>query len=188
MIISYQGLESFKISQGDLALLVNPKPSSRTKADITLYSTGPAEKDDSFAISGPGEYEVKDIAIKGFQSEAAGSKINTIYLISFEGMNLAFLGALANAELSKETKESLEDIDILFVPIGGEGVLDAAAAYKLAVSLEPSVIIPMHYTDAALKQFLKEGGEDKVEPLDKLVMKKKDLEGKEGDIIVLKEE
>ena len=39
-----------------------------------------------------------------------------------------------------------------------------------------------------MKQFLKEGGEEKTEPIDKLVIKKKDLEGKEGDIVVLKEE
>ena len=52
-------------------------------------------------------------------------------------------------------------VDILFVPIGGDGVLDPAQAYKLAVSLEPKLIIQMHYGDVgdknALKTFLKEG-------------------------------
>jgi hypothetical protein len=46
----------------------------------------------------------------------------------------------------------------------------------------------MNYSPSALKQFLKEGGEEKLEAIDKLVIKKKDLEGKEGDIVVLKEE
>jgi L-ascorbate metabolism protein UlaG (beta-lactamase superfamily) len=73
------------------------------------------------------------------------------------------------------------------VPVGGEGMLDAAAAYKLAVSLEPSIIIPMHYTGDSLKKFLKEAGED-VAAIDKLVVKKKDLEAREGDIVILSQE
>ena len=125
--------------------------------------------------------------IKGFISEGPAKKINTIYLISFEGMNLCFLGALSNPVLPDETLEAIEDVDILFVPIGVSGTLDPVSAYKLAVSLEPSVIIPMYYSKQALEKFIKEGG-DKVESLDKFVVKKKDLEGKESEIIVLKEE
>lgn len=210
MIISYQGVECFKISQGDLTLAVNPvsKDSkagepTRFSADITLITTNLPETNgrdqtsrgdkDSFLIEGPGEYEVRDVFIKGFLSEgpSTGSGqaklINTIYLITFEGMKLCFLGALGNANLSSETLETLEDIDILFVPVGGEGVLDPAAAYKLAVSLESSVIIPMHYSKETLTQFLKEAGQ-KVEPIDKLVVKKKDLEGKQAEVILLKQE
>lgn len=207
MIISYQGVESFKISQGDLTLAVNPvskdskfKP-AKFGADVTLITTNHPDMNgreqtsrgdkESFIIDGPGEYEVKDVVVKGFlsESQAGGSpKINTVYMIGFEGMNLCFLGALSNPALDAKTLESLEDIDILFVPVGGNGVLEAAAAYKLAVSLEPAVIIPMHYDANSLKQFLKEGGEEKLSPLDKLVVKKKDLEGKKGDIILLKEE
>ena len=45
----------------------------------------------------------------------------------------------------------------------------------------------MYSTKETEAQFIKEGG-TKVEPLDKFVVKKKDLEGKEGEIVVLKEE
>ena len=206
MIIAYQGLESFRISHGDLVLAFNPiSKDSKLKAksfgaDVTLITTNHPDTNgaeqtsrgekESFVINGPGEYEVKDVFIKGFLSESTygGKKLNTVYLTSFEGMNLCFLGALSNAELSTEVLEALENIDILFLPVGGGEVLSPADAYKLAVSLEPAIIIPMHYTDVSLKQFLKEGGEDKIEPLDKLVIKKKDLEDKNGDIVVLKQE
>ena len=188
MIISYHGAECFKISQGDLALVLNPQ--SKMSADITLFSIGRSEtaEKSGFIIDGPGEYEIKNIFIKGFLSTGPSKKINTIYLISFEGMNLCFLGALSDAALPDETLEAIEDIDILFMPIGGSGMLDPASAYKLAVSLEPSVIIPMYYTKETLGQFIKEGGEEKAESLDKFVVKKKDLEGKECEIVVLKEE
>jgi len=211
MIITFQGLESFRVSQGDTTIALNPVSkdskfkSTKSGADITLITTNHpdlAGKDstsrgdkESFIISGPGEYEVKDVGVKGFlsESEYGGEKrINTIYQVSFEGMNLCFLGALSNPALTPETIEAIEDVDILFVPIGGEGVLDPAAAYKLAVSLEPKIIIPMHYGQigdkSALKQFIKEGGEADVESVDKLVVKKKDVEGREGDVIILKEE
>jgi L-ascorbate metabolism protein UlaG (beta-lactamase superfamily) len=206
MIISYNGLESFKISHGDLVLAVNPvskdskAKSAKFGADITLITTNHPDMNgaeqtaradkEPFVISGPGEYEVKDVFVRGFLSESAygDAKLNTIYLISFEGMNLCFLGALSNPALSAETLEVLENLDIIFTPIGGEGLLAPSQAYKLAVSLEPSIIIPMHYTDATLKQFLKEGGKDKIDAEDKLVIKKKDIEGKSGEIVVLKEE
>lgn len=190
MIITYQGTESFKISQGDLSIAVNPM-SARGSADITLISSSVFAGDGKgFVIQGPGEYEVKDIGIKGFLSEStydAVRRINTIYMISFEGMNLCFLGPLSNPALSSDTLENLEDIDILFVPLA-DGTLDPAAAYKLAVSLEPSVIIPMHFTADSLNKFVKEAGGEKATPIDKLVVKKKDLDGKEGEIVVIKEE
>jgi L-ascorbate metabolism protein UlaG (beta-lactamase superfamily) len=204
MIISYHGAEFFKISQGETTLALNPisKDSklkvTRFGADITLITINHPDCNgrdqtsrgdtSSFVINGPGEYEIKNIFIKGFISEGSVKKINTIYLISFEGINICFLGALANAVLPIATLEAIENIDILFVPLGSEGTLDPVAAYKLAVSLEPSIIIPMHYTQTALDLFLKEGGETKVEALDKFVVKKKDLEGKEGEIVVLREE
>jgi L-ascorbate metabolism protein UlaG (beta-lactamase superfamily) len=104
-------------------------------------------------------------------------------------MTLCFLGALSDEKLSPEFMEAIEDIDILFLPIGDKEVLDATRANKLAVTLEPKIIIPMHYGDVgiegALKKFTKEAGEDNVKPIDKLTIKKKDLDGKEGEIVVL---
>jgi L-ascorbate metabolism protein UlaG (beta-lactamase superfamily) len=207
MIITYFGAEFFKVQFGDTTLAFNPiskesklKP-SRFGADIVLSTTHHVDFNgvdqvshgdkNPFVISGPGEYEVKEVFIKGLASESKyGDKdlINTIYTVSLENMNICFLGAINTPELKNETVEALDEIDILFVPIGGEGVLDPAKAYKLAVSLEPKIIIPMHYGDIgmkdALKTFLKEAGETpKAEA--KLTLKKKDLEGKEGDIMLL---
>ena len=208
MIITYQGVESFKISQGNLVLAINPvSKDSKYKsvnfgADITLISTNHPDMNgaeqtargdkEPFIIKGPGEYEVKDISIKGLlsKSEYDGKElVNTIYKIMFENINLCFLGAVSDSALPTETLGELGNIDILFVPIGGKGVLDPTSAYKLAVSLEPSVIIPMHFESGSqeLKQFLKEGEGD-VEELDKLVIKKSDLDNKESEVIVLKEE
>lgn len=211
MIITYFGGEFFKVQFGDITLAFNPiskesslKP-SRFGADIVLSTTHHADfngvdqvthgEKKPFVISGPGEYEVNSVFIKGLpsvsrygQKENQSDLINTIYTVSLENMNICFLGAINNSELKTETIEALDEIDILFVPIGGEGVLDPVKAYKLAISLEPKIIIPMHYGDIgtkdALKTFLKEAGENpKAET--KLTLKRKDLEGKEGDIMLI---
>jgi L-ascorbate metabolism protein UlaG (beta-lactamase superfamily) len=211
MIITYYGGEFFKVQFGDTTLAFNPiskdskLKSSRFGADIVLSTTyhedfngieqvSHGEKT-PFVISGPGEYEVKEVFIKGLPSESkhgvkegGADLVNTIYTVSLENMNICFLGAINNSELKPETVEALDEIDILFVPIGGEGVLDPVKAYKLAISLEPKIIIPMHFGEIgmkdALKVFLKEAGENpKAEA--KLTLKKKDLEGKEGDVMLL---
>src|SRR6185503_2149775 len=115
------------------------------------------------------------------ETDIAGKKhINTIYLFAVDGINIAFLGPMDDAELSKESREAINSPDILFIPVGGKGMLDAKSAAKLASTLEPGLIIPMDYDDASLKAFLKEMGEEKAEVAVKLTLKRKDLETKEG--------
>jgi L-ascorbate metabolism protein UlaG (beta-lactamase superfamily) len=208
MIITYQGVEFFKVQFGDTILAFNPisKESkfknTRFFADVALVSANHPDFNgvenlsyngkDPLVISGPGEYETKGVFIKGFQSKTLygkKEKINTVYTVVLEGMTLCFLGALSDEKLSPEFLEAIEDIDILFLPIGDDGVLDANKANKLAVTLEPKLIIPMHYGNVgmenALKKFLKEAGEEGVKPIDKLTIKKKDLDGKESEVVVL---
>jgi hypothetical protein len=210
MIITYLGGEFVKVQFGDTVVAFNPvsKDSSlkTTKfgADVVLSSINHEDMNGvdqlsfgekkPFVISGPGEYEVKGIFIKGLPgtSHYGGEpRINTIYTLSLEGMNICHLGAQHVLELPKETDEAIDEVDILFVPIGGDGVLDPATAYKLAVSIEPKIIIPIHYGDIggkdALKTFLKEAGENPT-AVPKLTLKKKDLEGKEAEIMVLEKE
>ena len=218
MIITYLGGEFVKVQFGDTVLAFNPPSkdsklkSSRFGADVVLVSVNHLDFNGTetlgigakqpFIIQGPGEYEVKGVVVRGFgttadyggeakpnskDSVAQEKKINTVYTVELEGMNLCFLGALSSGELPAELKEELDEVDILFVPVGG--ALSPAAAEKLAVALEPHLVIPVHYeglgTPGALKQFLKEAGAEKTEAQDKLTLKKKDLEGKEGEVVVL---
>jgi L-ascorbate metabolism protein UlaG (beta-lactamase superfamily) len=141
-----------------------------------------------FEISGPGDYEIKDIFIKGTMAETVLEKkkyINTIYSLTIENISICFLGAVTKEKLSTEVIEQIDSPDILFVPVGNDELLSSSEAYKLAVKLEPKIIIPMAYDEKTLKAFLKEGGQDKVSPIDKLTIKAKDLIGREGEIVVL---
>ncbi|MFC1801874.1 MBL fold metallo-hydrolase [Patescibacteria group bacterium] len=209
MVITYHGVESFRIKSGDLVLAFNPVSKnskfkhSRFGADIVLNTINHPDfngvdsmslKDKKpFVVSGSGEYEINGIFIKGFISESGYSeenKINTIYSVSLDGMSIGFLGALNTKDIKDNIKSTLSSVDILFVPIGGEGVLNSSDAYNLAVKLDAKIIIPMHYGEVgeknSLETFLKEGGVDKVAPVEKITLKKKDLVDKLGEIMILK--
>lgn len=211
MVITHYGGQCFKITFGDLALVFDPinKGSalspSRFGADIALVSRDHPDMNGisevtyagkaPFAITGPGEYERQGIVVQGFLSKskhglAKGQTeaVNTIYSVALEDMTLVHLGALADVELSKDAREGIGEIDVLFVPVGGGGVLAPDAAHELAISLEPKIIIPMHWSGigekGALDAFLKESGNSS-EKIDKFTLKKKDLAGREGSILVI---
>lgn len=211
MVITHHGGQCFKVTFGDLTLVFDPiakgatLPSVRFGADIALVSREHPDMNGidevtygekvPFAITGPGEYERQGVVVQGFLSKsqyglAKGQTeaVNTIYAVELEDMTLVHLGALSDSELSQEARESIDEIDILFVPVGGSGVLSPAKAHELAVSLEPKIIVPMHWSglgDAkALDAFLKGAGNGS-EKADKLTLKKKDLVGKDGSILIL---
>lgn len=206
MIITYHGKAFFKLQFGSTTLAVNPvsKDSQHTAksfgADVVLVSVKHPDMNgaetarrgdaDPFIIDGPGAYEVRDIAVRGFGTPTAyGKKTrNTAYLIRMEDMHICYLGAINTIDLPKDFEEEIEDIDILFVPIGGDGSLSPKDAHKLAVRLEARVVIPMLYDKKSLETFLKEEGESGDKPVDKLTLKHKDLAQASGDIKVLKEE
>lgn len=211
MVITHHGGQCFKVTFGDLTLVFDPiakaasLPSVRFGADIALVSRAHPDMNGieevtygdkkPFAITSPGEYERQDVVIQGFLSYSGyglekGEKkaINTIYAVELEDMTLVHLGALADTELSSEAREGLDDIDILFVPIGGGGVLPCDEAHKLVVALEPKIVIPMHWSGMgdpkALETYLKKAGNGN-EKVDKLTLKKKDVSTREESIIVI---
>ena len=131
MIITYQGVEFFKVQYGDVVVAFNPiSKSSKLKgarfgADIAVVSANLPDfngvdavtlgEKKPFVISGPGEYEYKGVLVHGLPAETSygGEKmINTVYLVSLEGINLCFLGALNKKELSAEISEAIEEIEV----------------------------------------------------------------------------
>ena len=208
MIITFGGLQTFKVQFGDMVIAVNPaskdstliKQSVKFGADITLVSLSHPDFNGSennfntnkqpLVIEGPGEYEAGGVTVTGLSSIANydGNRINTIYTLRLESMNLCFLGGLSDATLSSETLEKIDGVDIVFVPIGDERVIGPAEAYKLSIKLEAKVIIPCHYIDvkdSCVSDFMNETGSDKSSIVDKLTIKSKDLQGKNGEVKIL---
>lgn len=211
MVITHHGGQCFKVTFGDLTLVFDPVskagtlPAVRFGSDIALITRNHPDMNgidevtfngkEPFVISGPGEYEKEGITVQGFLTKSEyglgkgqAKAMNTIYSVKLEGMTIVHLGATADTNLPADAKEAIDEIDILFVPVGGDGVLDPAEASKLATMLEPKIIIPMHWSGMgapkALDMFLKEAGGE-AEKVEKLTLKKKDVADKDGAIIVV---
>jgi L-ascorbate metabolism protein UlaG (beta-lactamase superfamily) len=205
MVITYHGGECFKVSSGSTTLAFNPiakgsKQFAPVKFGVDVVFTSLNHSDFNgieqvtygdkvpFVISGPGEYEIGEVTVRGFgvQTMYDGvERYNTIYHVALEGINIVFLGALSSGTIDAKILERFGDIDILFVPIGGGDVLEPASASALGVKLEAHLIIPMHYEKDTLAAFLKEEGVE-AHAQEKCTVKKKDLLEMEGDILVLK--
>lgn len=204
MILTYHEGACIRASAGDTTIVFGPvaKESKNFKpvnfgADIAFISLKHPDMDggfeakrgdkEPFVIEGPGEYEISGITIAGFPTKstyAGTERINTVYALTFDGISLLYLGALGENNLPAEVLE-MDSPDIVFVPISGDGTLNASEAQKLAVKLEAKLVVPILYDGPTLKQFFKEAGEEGVKPVDKLTLKPRDLVGKEGDVVVL---
>src|SRR4030042_819800 len=173
----------------------------RFKTDLILVShdhedhNNAEDEEGMFLISNPGEYEYKGIEVRGFEAfhdNSNGKKYGkvAVYLIDIEGVRVLFLSDIGTDALDKKIMEEIGDIDILFVPVGGGSTVDYSGASHLVNQIEPKIVIPMHYKISGLSykiegkkidlddvsKFLKEMGASKTEAMEKLTIKKKDLE------------
>lgn len=149
-----------------------------------------------FIIDGPGEYEVKDVMINGVRAyhdakDGAKMGLNTIYYIIADGLHLVHLGDLGH-KLDESQFAHIHNTDILFVPIGGNGTLDAKSALEVVAQFEPRIIVPMHYKSGrwgsdldGLEPFLKAMGLEEPEKTNKLKVLPRDLPQEESRTIVI---
>jgi L-ascorbate metabolism protein UlaG (beta-lactamase superfamily) len=160
------------------------------------HSNVSALKGDPVIINTPGEYSVKGINVIGLDSfhddkEGTLRGHNTIFVFKTEDLTICHMGDIG-ADLSPKQIEDLGEIDILLIPVGGKYTIDGAKAVEIARKIEPSIIIPMHYkvkgTTADIsdeKKFCSEIGNCPSNQVSKLSLKKKELEGKSMETILM---
>lgn len=215
MQIIWKGQSCFQIiatpnKNGQVSIIIDPYDETiglrppKAEADIVLsthshhdHANIKAISGNPFVITGPGEYEIKEIFIQGissFHDDSSGKErgLNTIYTIEAEDMRLCHLGDLGQKELVPEQVDAIGDIDILFIPVGGTYTMGDKEAVKVLSQIEPKIIIPMHYAIPKLKlkldgvdKFLKAMGVKSLSAVQKLTIKKKDISSEEVKIIVL---
>ena len=150
---------------------------------------------EAFIIQNPGEYEVKNVYVRGIssfhdKSQGAERGLNTIFVIDMEEIKICHLGDLGQEKLTDEQVNQIGDIDILMIPVGGKYTLDYKEAVEAVNQLEPKIVIPMHYKIPDLKldvdgpeKFIKELGLTP-EKMDKLKIAKKLLPVEEMRLIL----
>ncbi len=156
-----------------------------------------AVKGTPFVISGPGEYEVKEVFIKGISSfhddkEGKERGQNTIYTIFAEDLKFCHLGDLGQKQLTDEQLEKIGNVDILMIPVGGQFTISSQEAQRIISQIDPKIVIPMHYELPKLKikldgvdKFLKVMGKNSIAPQDKFTVKSSTLPKDGMEIVVL---
>ena len=156
-----------------------------------------AVKGTPFLIDGPGEYEVKEVFIKGipaFHDDKEGKEkgANTIYTIKAEGLIFCHLGDLGQKQLADEQLEKIGNVDILMIPVGGQFTISSQEAQRIVSQIEPKIVIPMHYQLPKLKiklddvnKFLKVMGKNSIVPQDKLTIKSGALPKNGTEVVIL---
>lgn len=69
---------------------------------------------------------------------------NTMHLVEAEGRRVLHMGDLGHMP-GAELLERLGHVDLLMIPVGGYYTIDAAQAAAVVRSLEPGLVVPMHY-------------------------------------------
>lgn len=205
MYLYWHGQTCIKLVDGDFTLLIDPFDKNtglrqpRYAANVVLVtSTNPKENlaklvaGDPFVIAGPGEYEVGNTFINGIASPATDqAPALTMYQFERAGISFAHLGSL-NQPLPDDRLDRLEGADVLLIPVGGHGSLDAEQAAKLVAEIEPRIIIPIRYQLPGLAHkldsvaaFASEMGAQTVKAEDKLKLVEKDLPQDQTRVVIL---
>ena len=162
MELQYFGGNCVRLSSKKAAIIIDDNLASLgakavTKpGDVALYTSahGLPAVETKIIIDQPGEYEVSDISIQGIAARAhmdeEKQKTATIYKLVIDDIRIAVIGHIY-PELSSIQLESLSTIDILIIPVGGNGyTLDPIGALKLIKEIEPKLVIPTHYDEKGL--------------------------------------
>lgn len=164
MEINWHGLSCFRLTERGLATVVTDpydhdqvgfEPLKLRGEIVTVSHDAPGHnfvtsvKGRSRVITGPGEFEIGGVFITGVQTNRRSKRSkdelrNTLYVFDYDGVTVAHLGDL-NKVPSQTEIENLGGVNVVLVPVGGGGSLNAAKAAEIVSLLEPGFVIPMHY-------------------------------------------
>ncbi|MFA5004218.1 MAG: MBL fold metallo-hydrolase [Candidatus Saccharimonadales bacterium] len=125
------------------------------EGDICLFtSSHSAVEQAKIVINQPGEYEASGVSIFGLQAQAhmdeQGQKNTTMFKITFNDVRIVVTGHIF-PKLSESALEAFGVVDVLFVPVGGNGyTLDGEGAMSIIKDIDPKLVIPTHYDNKSL--------------------------------------
>lgn len=163
MEISYHGGNCIEIASKQSTLIIDGNLTALGLKDVkakgalhlgTQSDLAGTPDEDGMFLDGPGEYEVKDLSIKGIPAERMidhDKSLNaTIYRISTGQVSIVVVGHVASP-LTEEQLEEIGVVDIAIVPVGGNGyTFDAHQAVQAIRQIDPKVVIPTHYEDKGI--------------------------------------
>ncbi len=199
MDITWLGHSCFRIKGSHATVITDPYPPSLGyslgKPSAHIVTVSHQHPNHSYvqgvsgeprSITGPGEYDIRDVLIIGVatyhDAEKGGKRgKNTAYLVEVDEISVCHLGDLGHV-LTAGQAEEIDNVDVLLLPVGGISTINAPMAAEVVRQLEPKVVIPMHYKTPAISRelesvdrFLKEVGVKQLEPQPKLSLTRSSL-------------
>lgn len=199
MEISWLGYSCFRLKGKNATVITDPFPSGlgyklekQTAGIVTVSHEHPnhsyvqAVSGDPKIISRPGEYEIGGVLVIGvaaFHDAEGGAKLgkNNVFVIEIDDIAVCHLGDLGQP-LTASQIEEIGTVDVLLVPVGAGTTISASQAAGTVRSLEPKIVIPMHFKTPELTRdmdsvdkFLKEMGLTEAPPQPKLNVAKSTL-------------
>lgn len=164
MDIEYKGANCVVIATKKGTIVIDPKLSlvglkdyaGKMNVQLATQESFIVPKEDAVVFSGPGEYEVEEASIHGIAAQRNVDTPDqglhsTMYRVYSSEIAVAVIGHVLSP-LTEAQLESLGVVDVLIVPVGGNGyTLDAHAAVQVVRQIEPKIVIPTHYADQALQ-------------------------------------
>ena len=177
MEITWLGHSALQLRGTQVTLITDPYADTlglslgQREADVVTVSNSHPNHSNTDAIDGsprvirgPGEYEIANFYISGIATRGRDHdgerQVNTVYIYRAEGLTLCHLGDLS-ANLSAAEVNELSQADVLFAPAGGVCTLDVPRIAQLVRTIEPRILVPLHYRY--------EGVNVELEPLEKLL-------------------
>jgi len=209
MDIKYLGHSSFFIKAKQGRLVTDPFDPKvvglkfpTQEADVVTVSHGHGDHNFLDKVNGqplivdwPGHFEKKGIRISGYRSwhdKQKGSERgdNILYRIE-DDISILHCGDLGFVP-EEEFFEEMGEVDVLMVPVGGFYTINADEAVEVVKRVEPSIVIPMHYSVpgsiipelAPVADFLKKMGAEGIVPVPKLTVKREEL-GEDMKVVVM---
>ena len=155
----------------DIATYSHPDDAPLAKAKGRRTRNGrtvlPSSLEGSFALDGPGEYEVKDVLLTGVRTprgDGNGKRDHgTAFVVELDGLHTIHLGDVGGL-LTEEALGDIGSVDIACVPVGG--TLNATKTAELIAQLDPKIVVAMPVcpdeadcAEALAKFFHEMGGE-----------------------------
>jgi len=192
MNVKYFGNSCFLISSGKAKLVTNPYDEDvkinlkETNPDIVVAShLNKSINNSYYLVSDPGEYEIKDIFIYGYMSDAEREdNFSNIYLFDVEGVYLCYIDKNVG-NVKQSILNEIGMINILFVSLSNESRIKLQKLVDIVDSIEPQIVIPMDYNKENLEHFSKILGVKSLEEESRLKVKRSDFTDEEMPIRVV---
>lgn len=180
MEITWHGNQCFKVKGKRASVVINPgREAKGLKGNIVLNSTNAEVEADELAkvVDWPGEYEITDVPIVGFQAwttgksgEEGGEKGDQtiIFYFKVDGVKFCHLGSLGHV-LTSEMINKIGDVDVLMIDAGSTSNLNSKKTLDVVEAIEPKALIPMG--DGKFADLLKELGAAGTAAEDKVTLK-----------------